>query len=76
MNIIIGLFLFFLFIGIALKAGVLFFKIIFTVLGLIIGGSVVLMLLPLGLGLGLILLVPAILIGIIVSIFKCIAFIL
>lgn len=75
MEIIIGLFVFFLFIGIALKAGVLLLKILFTVLGLIVGGAVVVMLLPLGLGLGLILLVPAILIGIIVSIFKCIMFI-
>lgn len=75
MEIIIGLFIFFLFIGIALKAGVLLFKIIFTFLGLIVGGAIIVMLLPLGLGLGLILLVPAILIGIIVSIFKCIMFI-
>ncbi|HBB28696.1 MAG TPA: hypothetical protein DC000_05530 [Clostridiales bacterium] len=75
MEIIIGLFVFFLFIGIALKAGVLLLKILFTVLGLIVGGAVIVMLLPLGLGLGLILLVPAILIGIIVSIFKCIMFI-
>ena len=75
MEIIIGLFIFFLFIAIALKAGVLLLKILFTVLGLIVGGAVIFMLLPLGLGLGLILLVPAILIGIIVSIFKCIMFI-
>ncbi len=75
MEIIIGLFIFILFIGIALKAGVLLLKILFTVLGLVVGGAVIVMLLPLGLGLGLILLVPAILIGIIVSIFKCIMFI-
>lgn len=76
MSIIVGLFIFFICVVVALKAGVLLLKIIFTVLGLIIGGSVIVMLLPLGLRLGLILLVPAIIIGIIVSIIKCIAFIL
>ena len=72
MEIIIGIFLFCIFIGVALKAGALVIKLLFTFLGLIVGGFLIFMLLPLGLGLGLILLVPAILIGIIVCIFKCI----
>lgn len=76
MNIIVGLFIFFICVAVALKAGVLLLKIIFTILGFIIGASVIVMLLPLGLGLGLLLLIPAIIIGVIVSIIKCIAFIL
>ena len=75
MEVIIGFFIFFLIIAVALKASVLLLKIIFTILCLFVGGAIIFMLLPLGLGLGLILLVPVILIGIIASIFKCIMFI-
>jgi hypothetical protein len=75
MKIIFGLIIFFICVALSLKVGVFLFKILFTILGFIIGGSVILMLLPLGLGLGLVLLVPTIIIGIIVSIIKCIAFI-
>lgn len=75
MGIIISLFIFLICIGFALKAGALLLKIIFTVIGVIVGGSIIMTLLPLGLGLGLILLVPVIIIGIIVSIIKTILFI-
>lgn len=72
MEILLGMIVFFIFIVASLKVGILALKILFSVLGLLVGLAVFLMLLPLGLGLGLILIVPAMLIGIIVSIFKCI----
>ncbi|NLJ57689.1 MAG: hypothetical protein GX339_02470 [Tissierellia bacterium] len=73
MEILLGLFLFFVFIVAAFKAGVLLLKIIFTILGSIIGFFVILALIPLGIGL---LLIPAIIIGVIVVIVKCIQLIL
>lgn len=75
MGILISLFIFFLCIGFAFKAGALLLKIIFTVIGILVGGSIIIALLPLGIGLGLVLLVPTIIIGIIVSIIKTILFI-
>ena len=65
MDILIGLFIFFAFIVAALKVGVVFLKILFTIIGAIIGFVVILALIPLGIGL---LLIPAIIIGIIVAI--------
>ncbi len=72
MDILIGLFVFFVFIMAAFKVGVVLLKVIFTILGSIIGFTVILALIPLGIGL---LLIPAIIIGIIVAIVKCIKFI-
>lgn len=72
MDILIGIFIFIVFIVAALKVGVVLLKVIFTILGAIIGFMVILALIPLGIGL---LLIPAIIIGIIVAIVKCIRFI-
>jgi len=69
MDILIGLFLFIVLIGAALKVGVVLLNVIFTFFGAIIGFIVILALIPLGIGL---LLIPAIIIGIIVAIVKCI----
>jgi hypothetical protein len=56
----------------ALKVGVVLLKVVFTLLGAVIGFVVILALIPLGIGL---LLIPAIIIGIIIAIVKCIKFI-
>jgi hypothetical protein len=72
MEILIGIVVFFIFIAAALKAGVILLKILFTVLGALIGVVLTFMLIPLGIGL---LLIPAIFIGIIVAIVKCVRFI-
>ncbi len=69
MDILIGLFIFIVFIAAALKVGVVLFNFVFTFLGAIIGFIVILALIPLGIGL---LLIPAIIIGIIAAIVKCI----
>ncbi len=69
MEILIGLLIFIIFIAAALKVGVVLFNVVFTFLGAIIGFIVILALIPLGIGL---LLIPAIIIGIITAIVKCI----
>lgn len=69
MDILIGLFIFIVFIAAALKVGVVLLNFVFTFLGAIIGFIVILALIPLGIGL---LLIPAIIIGIIAAIVKCI----
>ena len=75
-----GLFLsivgFFIFIVAALKVGVLFLKIIFTILGGIFGIVGFIMLIPLGIGVLSVMLLPAIVIGIIIAIIKCFTFML
>ncbi len=72
MEILIGTFVFFVFIVAALNIGIVLLKIIFTVMGAIIGLVLIFMLIPLGIG---ILLIPAIIVGIVVVIIKCIKFI-
>lgn len=75
MKLLIGIVIFLVFIKAALSVGVLFLKILFTILGTLAGIVVFIMLIPLGIGLVSILLIPAIIIGIIVAIIKCIKFI-
>ncbi|MGB4438557.1 MAG: hypothetical protein WBJ13_04880, partial [Sedimentibacter sp.] len=65
MEILIGIFVFFIFILAALNIGVVLFKIIFTILGAVIGFVLIMLLIPLGIGF---LLIPAIIIGVIVAI--------
>ena len=72
MDLIIGIFVFFIFIAAALSIGVVLLKIIFTIIGVIIGVVLIFLLIPLGIGF---LLIPAIIIGIIFAIIKCIQFI-
>lgn len=75
MEILMGIVVFFIFIAAALKAGVIFLKILFTVLGSLIGLVVLIMLIPLGIGLATVFLIPAIILGVIIAIIKCIGFI-
>jgi hypothetical protein len=72
MEILIGIFVFFIFIAAALNIGVVLFKILFTIIGAVMGFVLIIMLIPLGIGF---LLIPAIIIGIIAAIIKCIQFI-
>ncbi|WP_326910500.1 hypothetical protein [Sedimentibacter sp. MB31-C6] len=72
MELLLGIFVFFAFIVAALKIGAVMFKILFTILGAVVGLGLLVVLLPLGLGLLTILLIPAIIIGVIFAIFKCI----
>lgn len=72
MEILIGLVIFFAFMVAAFNIGVVLLKVIFTIIGSIIGLGLIILLIPLGIGL---LLIPAIIIGIIVAIVKCIRFI-
>ena len=73
MELLLGIVIFFVFIGAALKVGVVALKLVFGLLGILSGIFVLLLLIPLGIGLAAILLVPAIIIGVIVVIVKCIA---
>ncbi|MDD2495142.1 MAG: hypothetical protein PHE29_08120 [Tissierellia bacterium] len=75
MELLLGIITFIIFIVAALKVGVVFLKILFTILGGIVGLIVFIMLLPLGIGILSIMLVPAIVIGIIIAIIKCLTFI-
>ena len=61
MDILIGLFIFIVFIIAALKVGVVL-KVVFTLIGAIIGFVVIMALIPLGIGL---LLIPAIILSLI-----------
>ncbi|HHZ01547.1 MAG TPA: hypothetical protein GX396_01225 [Tissierellia bacterium] len=72
MDILLGLIIFFIFIVAGFKASVLLFKIIFSILSTVVGIIVIFALIPLGIGL---LLIPAIVIGIIVLILKCLGLI-
>ncbi|QSX04768.1 hypothetical protein JYG23_08610 [Sedimentibacter sp. zth1] len=76
MGTFFGILLFILVMGIALKVGVFAVKVIFTIIGAIVGIGIIISLLPLGIGIGIFLLIPAIIFGIISCIFKCIKFIL
>lgn len=69
MEILFGLGAFFVFIIAALKIGAVLLKVLFTVIGAVIGVGVIILLIPLGIG---ILLIPAVIIGIIVAVVKCI----
>ena len=71
MDLLIGIIVFFVFIVAALKIGVLFFKVLFTILGSLVGIVIFIMLIPLGLGILTVLLIPVIIIGILVAIIRC-----
>lgn len=75
MELLFGIFIFFVFIVAALKVGVFFLQALFTILGSVVGIIVFIMLIPLGIGILSALLVPAIILGIIVAIIKCLMFI-
>lgn len=72
MEILIGIFVFFVFIVAAINIGAVLLKVIFTIIGAVIGLFVIILLIPLGIGF---LLIPAIIIGIIVAVVKLIQFI-
>ncbi|MEL7649196.1 MAG: hypothetical protein AAGU76_13955 [Sedimentibacter sp.] len=72
MEILFGIFVFFVFIAAAFKIGVVMFKILFTLIGAVIGFVLIIALIPVGIGF---LLIPAIIIGIIAAVIKCIQFI-
>lgn len=75
MELLFSIIIFFIFIVAALKVGVFLLKVLFTVLGGIVGLVIFVLLLPFGIGMLSILIVPAIIISIIIAIIKCITFI-
>lgn len=76
MGTVIGILFFFLMVVLAFKVGIFALKIIFTIIGAVVGIGIIVALLPFGLGIALILIIPTIIIGIIGCIIKCIAFII
>lgn len=76
MYIFFGLLVLGILIAATFKVGVFALKLLFTILGFIVGGILLVTIIPLGLGFGLIFLVPAIIIGVIACIVKSIMFIL
>ena len=69
MEILLGLIVFIIFIGAAIKVGAVMLKVLFTIIGAVIGFVLIMALIPLGIGL---LIIPALTIGIIVAAVKCI----
>lgn len=69
MEILVGLVVFFIFIAAAIMVGTVVLKVLFTIIGAIIGFVLIMALIPLGIGL---LLIPALVIVIIVAAIKCI----